>query len=191
MPGLTFHYIIALKSIEKNNVTNIQEYIDGSFYPDFYQKPQSHYTDNSKVKKPLDKLLFKVDLEAFVKEHTINTDHDKGYFLHLLTDYLFYHDLCIEKYAHNPDFIRCLHNLGVEYTKINKALYELYKYDNTYINSEYLQFFTRPDEDPEFFTHEELKNFIEHCAALDLNKEYNNIKKGVLPTFKLFFIVNH
>ncbi len=183
MPGLTIHYIIALKSIERNNIKNVKEYIDGSFYPDFHQKQESHYTDKIKIITGYDDLIYKVNLLPYPKEHNIDTDHAKGYFLHLLTDYLFYHELCIKKYHKEPNFVNCLGTLGKEYTKINKALFELYSFGHEYIDDKYLQYFEVKDQDPEYFTKDELKKFIEHCAALDLEQEYKNIQNGILPTY--------
>ena len=185
MPGLTIHYIIALKSADKNGIKNLQEYINGSFYPDFYQKPQSHYTESVKIITRYDDLIYKVNLLPFPKEHNIKTDHDKGYFMHLLTDYLFYHELCIKKYHKDPNFVNCLGALGKEYTKINKALFELYSYGKEYISEEYLRFFEVPTEDPMYFTKSELQKFVEHCSLLDLGKEYDNVKKGILPTYDI------
>ena len=185
MPGLTIHYIIALKSAEKNNIKDIQEYVNGSFYPDFYQKPQSHYTDKTKIQSHFDDLVYKVNLFPYPAEHDITTDFDKGYFLHLLTDYLFYHELCIKKYNIDKNFLNCMGALGKEYTKINKALFELYNYGNEYIDDEYQKFFLVTDQDPEFFTKQELKKFVEHCANINIEQEYINVKNGILPTYDL------
>ena len=185
MPGLTIHYVVALQSAKKNNIKNMQEYVDGSFYPDFYQKQQSHYTDITKTKNRIDELIYKVDLLPIPQNHNIITDHEKGLFLHLLTDYLFYHELCVKKYKKDNNFMQCLNALGQEYTRMNKALFDIYNFGNDYIKDEYMQFFNIPQDNPQYFTKEELKNFIDHCANLNLEEEYENIKKGILPTYDL------
>ena len=77
--------------------------------PDMLQKPESHY--GYSTSKP--------DLNFYVESHSMNDDFNKGYFLHLITDYLFYN-----KYFANFDWTPEIYD---DYDRLNKILIEKYK----------------------------------------------------------------
>ena len=58
-------------------------FINGIIKPDLIEKEKSHYLDENGTPK----------LEEFLKDIPLDTDYNKGYFLHLVTDYLFYNKL--------------------------------------------------------------------------------------------------
>lgn len=185
MPGLTIHYVVALKSKDKNNITNFQDYINGSFYPDFFEKPISHGTDLTKNKDHIEELIYKVDLTKIINSTDLSTDFGKGKFLHLLTDYLFYHELCYKKYQKDNSFYECTNAFGKEFTRINKNISTLCLFDMQYIADEYKKYFVITDESARFFTTKELEDFINHCSHLDLEQELKNIKNGIFPTYDI------
>ena len=57
-----------------------------------------------------------INLREFLKENEINNDYDKGYFLHLVTDYIFYNKFleCFSKDIYN------------DYDVLNEKLQEKY-----------------------------------------------------------------
>lgn len=81
MPGYVIHLAIAEEYLAKNKKENYNEFVDGVIYPDETDnKYKTHYWNEMRS----------VNLFNFLKEYNINTSFNKGYFLHLLTDYLFY-----------------------------------------------------------------------------------------------------
>lgn len=81
MPGYVIHLAIAEKYLEKNKKENYDEFIDGVIYPDETDnKYKTHYWNEMRS----------VNLSNFFKENKLDTSFNRGYFLHLLTDYLFY-----------------------------------------------------------------------------------------------------
>lgn len=83
MSGYVIHLAIAEEYIRKhkNENNNYDEFIRGVIFPDGVgDKSKTHYGQSSS----------KVNLQSFLREHEINSSFEKGYFLHLLTDYLFY-----------------------------------------------------------------------------------------------------
>ena len=81
MPGYVIHLAIAEKYLEKNINEKDNEFIDGVIYPDEVDnKYKTHYWNEMRS----------VNLYNFLKAHKIDTSFNRGYFLHLLTDYLFY-----------------------------------------------------------------------------------------------------
>ena len=83
MPGYVIHLAIAEMYLKKHNdkKEDYNEFIEGVIYPDSTKiKSETHYGDKSSES----------NLYEFLKEHELKNSFEKGYFLHLLTDYLFY-----------------------------------------------------------------------------------------------------
>lgn len=111
MPGFVIHIATASEYIRKHkNIKNIDEFIEGTIEPDLTtkeDKKRTHYGNSSA----------EVVLRNYLKENDINTDYNKGYFLHLVTDYIFYNKLlaCTSKEIYN------------DYDILNGYLIEKYK----------------------------------------------------------------
>lgn len=83
MPGFVIHLAVANEYIRKNknDIKEEDKFLDGVIAPDFTNnKSQTHYGEKSS----------KTNLRKYLEENEIKTDFDKGYFLHLVTDYIFY-----------------------------------------------------------------------------------------------------
>lgn len=81
MPGFIVHIAIAQEYLRKHNKKFSQDFILGSIEPDFTDdKSKTHYGKSPAY----------TNLKDYLKTNNINTDFEKGYFLHLITDYLFY-----------------------------------------------------------------------------------------------------
>ena len=81
MPGYVVHIAIAQEYLKKHKKDFSQDFILGSIDPDFTtDKSKSHYGKSPAY----------TNLNSFLKSNNINSDFQQGYFLHLVTDYLFY-----------------------------------------------------------------------------------------------------
>lgn len=82
MPGYVIHLSIAEEYLRKHkNNENYSEFIEGVIFPDGVKdKSETHFGNGSSHS----------NLFEFLKENKINNSFNRGYFLHLLTDYLFY-----------------------------------------------------------------------------------------------------
>lgn len=108
MPGYVIHLSIANKYLEKNHIEDINEFYNGVIAPDLTNdKSKTHYGNGSS----------NTHLSLYLSENKIVTSYDKGYFLHLITDYLFYN-----KYL--TVFSRDIYN---DYDILNRYLMEKYK----------------------------------------------------------------
>lgn len=110
MAGYVIHLAVAEEYLRKHNndIKNYNEFISGVIAPDEVKdKSLTHYGEKSS----------KVDLKKFIQTNEIETDYQKGYFLHLVTDYLFYN-----KYLEY--FSKDIYN---DYDFTNKELIEKYK----------------------------------------------------------------
>ena len=81
MPGFVVHIAIAQEYLKKHRKAFSQDFILGSIEPDFSSdKSLSHYGKSPAY----------TNLSNFLKNTQPNSDFEQGYFLHLVTDYLFY-----------------------------------------------------------------------------------------------------
>ena len=81
MPGYVVHIAIAQEYLKKHNKNYSQDFVLGSIAPDFESdKSKSHYGKSPAY----------TSLSNFLKTNIPTSDFEQGYFLHLVTDYLFY-----------------------------------------------------------------------------------------------------
>ena len=83
MPGYVIHLSVAEEYLRKQTKIkeNYDEFIEGVIYPDSVNdKSLTHYGKSSSYS----------NLYNFLKERELKNSFNRGYFLHLLTDYLFY-----------------------------------------------------------------------------------------------------
>lgn len=107
MAGYVIHLAVAEQYIKNfpNDIENYKQFIEGVIFPDSVSdKALTHY--GFKSSKP--------NLKAFLEENEIDNSYNKGYFLHLVTDYLFYNKF-IDYYSKD------IYN---DYDILNKTLIE-------------------------------------------------------------------
>lgn len=81
MPGYVVHIAIAQEYLKKHEKDFSQDFILGVIAPDFTDdKSRTHYGKSPAY----------TNLGSFLKNNEINSYFQQGYFLHLVTDYLFY-----------------------------------------------------------------------------------------------------
>lgn len=81
MPGYVIHLAIGKVYEQNNQIKDIESFERGIIAPDLSKdKRKSHYGPYSSSP----------DLDRYLRERKITNEFDEGYFLHLVTDYLFY-----------------------------------------------------------------------------------------------------
>jgi hypothetical protein len=180
MASLLMHLIIAENYATNNNIDNIDDFVEGNLAPDLVpDKSVSHYSKRSNANY-IEQLQNKVNLKDFCKEHTIDNTFDKGYFLHLLTDYIFY-----KLYLSNSKPLLDVFNieplninqyLYSDYDKIVNPLVDKYAPQRLHlIPSHFLQ--NKSNGNCQILNHDAIKQIIDFCTQIDLENEYNHIKK--------------
>lgn len=157
MPGYVIHLAVAEKYLEKHKDKNenYNDFIEGVIFPDSTKiKSETHYGEKSSES----------NLYEFLKEHEINNSFERGYFLHLLTDYLFYNRY-IDKISEK------IYN---DYDVLNDALIEKYhvvlpvKVKNQVFSKEGTLY---------ILSMELLDKLIEEISNMDLEKVSDEVKK--------------
>ena len=157
MAGYVIHLAVAEEYIRKHpqEIDNYDEFIEGVISPDGVQdKSQTHYGEESG----------KVNLKKFFDERDIKDSFNKGYFLHLVTDYIFYNKLLD---CYSKDII---YN---DYDILNKTIITKY---NVKIPEKVKKFAGYAEGKTKILHLEDVIEFIDKVSSFILE----NIKSGVL-----------
>ena len=107
MPGYVIHLAVGKVYLRDNKVENVTEFERGIIAPDIVaDKSKSHYGPDSA----------EPDLNRYIELNREFDDFKEGYFLHLLTDHLFYNRFLQEW---SPDIYD-------DYNKLNRAIVQRY-----------------------------------------------------------------
>jgi hypothetical protein len=115
MPSLVMYLAIAKIYLEKHSEENEEEFMKGILAPDIkrnlkVEKAKLHYGEQSSHRP---------DLNRFYQERGLDSSYNRGYFLNLLSDYLFYNKF-LQEFS-----ISIFH----DFRKMNKRIKEKYKID--------------------------------------------------------------
>ena len=155
MAGYVIHIAIAQEYLKLHKENNNEEFIKGTIFPDETKnKQKTHYGKSPAY----------TDLKKFLLQNEIKTSFQRGHFLHLITDYLFYN------YYLNEFTRELLHS---DYDKTNKDLVE--KYD-VKLPEQVKQKVFFLDGKPKYLTLELVYKIIDEVSKLDLDK----VKQEVL-----------
>lgn len=158
MAGYVIHLAIAEEYLKKHKDVkeDYDEFIKGVIYPDSVtDKSLTHYGIKSS----------KVILKDFLQDNEINNSYMRGYFLHLITDYLFYN-----KYLEK--FTKDIYN---DYDILNKRLIEKYNVvlpENIQNNVFY------EDGETKILTMELAIKIIDEISDLNLNAVEKEIREN-------------
>ena len=133
MASFNIHLAIGKRYIEKfKSIENIDIFYKGIIDPDLVNdKAISHYTGVQDKTNLLNYLANKVQLNEYLKNNNIDTDYNKGIFLHLITDYLFFNKFFNNKYLNNISYEDFCKDLYYSYDITNDYIVNKYKIDYT------------------------------------------------------------
>lgn len=186
MASGNIHIAIAKKYLEKNSKLNRFEVLKGTIYPDTIKdKNSSHYADIEK--RGLDNISHlqgKVNLYSFLLDHPNLNDFEYGWFIHLMTDYLFFDECFTKEYL-----------LTHTYDEFRRDLYFGYDCLIGYLNKKYNitkeDFTIYPNEmypekpyQKSIFTKKLIDDFITRVSNIDTEEYIKKIKlakKNIKP----------
>jgi len=172
MASIAMHMAIALEYRKNNKIVDFLEFMRGVKFPDLdgnqkrSNKSKTHYETSRRDETSSVKDLFvnKINLYEFLIKNKLFSDYEKGYFLHLVTDYFFFNLFIIKDCKTHEEYEKYFNIIYSDYDKINKDLEITYGIDNSdtpWFNS-YL------DGEPETFSREDLHKFIKFCSKINL-----------------------
>ena len=180
MASLMIHQIVGEEYCKRHNVQSEYMFLNGNLIPDLVKdKKPTHFSARCRNRTYTESIENKVDLQAFCEHVDIGSSFNKGLFLHLITDQVFFYKYLLN----NPKYRE------VEFENqlyIQEMLYRDYHRNNLYLMKKYphtilslLPDFaktTRDDIDNmEILSHEAIDEIIDMCASIDLEQAYANI----------------
>lgn len=185
MACATIHLAIAKEYIKRHPSLHYEKFIAGTLYPDATEdSDKSHYTDINRGKDNISHVRGKVNLYAFLKEHKTLDDFELGWFLHLVTDYLFFKECFSDKYLLENSYEKFCKDLYFAYDCLNEYISKKYQITNDDYKeypSEYYP--SKPYQDC-ILSKELIDSFINRVSSIDLDKYIILIKenqKNIVP----------
>lgn len=193
MAGFNIHLAIGKKYAENYNINDVDNFYNGVVGPDLAEdKIISHYTsctDKSNLKYYLSK---RIELYDYLIHNKISTDYDKGVFIHLITDYLFFNYFFDEKYINSININTFNNDLYHSYDNTDKYLEDKYKLKEIYIYNKLVEYKNKSkkqkntiyENGKDILPFDKLELFIDKIAKIDIDKYKNKIlnnKKNILP----------
>lgn len=146
MPGYVIHLAVAKVYEKKYGIKDIKKFEQGVIAPDQNNnKLISHYAPDSS----------NPGLEKCLSQKGIEDEFDEGYFLHLVTDYLFYNKF-LEKFDNR---------IYDDYDKLNSSLIKRY---NIVLPPEIVDVVKKKEGEPVILDENELCRFIDFVGNLDI-----------------------
>ncbi len=148
MPGYVIHLAVGKVYLKDNKVGNIREFERGIMAPDMVQdKSKSHYGPDSG----------RPNLNRYIELNGEFDDFKEGYFLHLLTDHLFYNKFLQSWYPEIYD----------DYNKLNSAIIKKYEIA---VPEEVRNVAQYEEGIPQILKEDELYRFIEAVGKINVRK---------------------
>ena len=128
MASFNIHLAVGKRYAEKSNlIENLEDFYRGLVAPDLVDdKKFSHFSGILDKSNLIDYLSNKVLLNEYLLAKEVNSCYEKGVFLHLVTDYLFFNDFFDKWYLEN-----------ISYENFCKDLYFSYNLSNNYLEKKY------------------------------------------------------
>ena len=159
MAGYVIHLAVGEEYLRNfpNEIINYEKFIEGIIYPDSVsEKSLTHYAPQSS----------QVHLNEFFSDRDLDNDFNKGYFIHLVTDYLFYNKFLTvfsKKYIYN------------DYDILNKSLEDKFKVK---IPDKIKNYVFCNTGETKILNLDEVINFIKETATYDINFIKNEVLNG-------------
>lgn len=178
MASLMIHQVIGEEYLKRHQVDDPFLFLSGNLAPDLItDKKMSHYSTKCRNYTYTQSIENKVNLDWFCRDCNINTSFNQGYFLHLLTDKLYFGEYMLN----NPKY-RAIENEDQLY--IQSVLYRDYHRNNKYLMEKYPRMWknllpqialeTRDDIDNmEMLDNKDIDEIIDVCANINLQNAFD------------------
>lgn len=179
MASFSMHLAIAKLYLQKHPEENEEEFIEGSIAPDITKdKSVTHYGKDAAWSNPAKYLQ--------ANDRKIENSYKRGYFLHLITDFLFYHKLVdiedVAARAIKDESVKdkWIKNQRNDFSILEGEIRERYDIEK-YIDrlpDNIRKVMTRAEGELKVFERESLFKFLEDMAQIDLDKMAEELLKN-------------
>lgn len=166
MAGYIIHLAVGKVYSRNNTIEDEKSFEKGIMAPDMAEdKSKSHYGPYSS----------QPDLNLYLQTNPISTSYQEGYFLHLVTDYLFYNKFLTE-------WSSCIYE---DYDKLNARIIQKYGMEVPEETQEVVQF---KDGEISILSEEDLYRFINAVGKLDMRQiilQQKDFQSEIASRFKI------
>lgn len=165
MPSYTIHLAIAKEFLRKNEGYNEEEFLKGTIAPDMTEnKARTHFARSSSES----------NWGKFLDFYSLDKGFYSGWFLHLITDRLFFEEY-LDDWENREDAVG--EKLYDDYDVLNKTIIE--KYGVPIV--EEVKVYMKPIEDYtlNYINKDTLYDFIEEVSNIKLEEYANRVKNHV------------
>ncbi len=180
MASFNIHLAVAKRYNDKNFIGNSEDFYKGIIDPDLEEyENKLHYTESNRNREHLISYLQgKTNLPWFLSENNIDTDYNKGVFLHLITDYIFFNNFFETNYLNNITYEEFVRDLHYSYDYTNDYLKDKYDVDISCYEDRINKNIFKDKEDKKtknivgnnILNFEKLNNFIESVSNINLER---------------------
>lgn len=179
MACATIHLAVVKCYLKKHPELDYEKVIAGTLYPDATDdKDQSHYTDSNRGEDNVSHIRSKVNLYSFLEDHQNLNDFEIGWFLHLVTDYLFFEECFSTTYLLENSYEDFCRDLYFAYDHLNLYLSEIYHIEKDDYKAYPSELYPgRPYEDC-ILPKEMINSFIKRVSNLNLEEYVKKIREN-------------
>lgn len=172
MPCLLVHYAIAKEYLDKHREEDYEEFMRGSFYPDICDnRLESHFSTSSIEDGMKLYLKNKVNLTNFLSKYSLDNSFNRGYYLHLIADRIFYLKYSDIKILDEKESKEISRELIHDYNVITTSL--LNKYDfkaSDFLPEKYVRIIeVKEYGDLNIIREEDINDLIDKLKNIDLD----------------------
>lgn len=151
MPGYVIHLATAKVHLKNHrDIQDVDAFLKGVIAPDMiHPKTESHFGEDTA----------RPNLNLFIDTHDLRDSYERGYFFHLLTDFLFYGGF-IKDFVWTPAVYD-------DYDRLNRMLMNDYQ---VIVPEEVRDCVGFRDDDLEVFDYARIRGFIDSVGEIDLDE---------------------
>ncbi|MBQ8425396.1 MAG: hypothetical protein IJX17_05190 [Clostridia bacterium] len=177
MASFSIHLAVANKYLENFEVEDKMAFFRGVIAPDLTNKKSiSHFTENQSKDNAFTYFATKVNLVKYLNASYDESSFQEGYFLHLVTDYLFFNKYFEKDYLENYNTEKFLSDIYNSYDEVNSYVekkysvnyYDFYDEISNNINSK-KKFINEDDKiKTNLLPEDKIDEFINYVSKIDL-----------------------
>lgn len=179
MACATIHLAITKKYLEKHRELDYDKVIAGTLYPDSVKDDDvTHYTLKNRGSDNVSHVRGKVNLYAFLEEHATLDDFEIGWFLHLITDYLFFLECFSTEYLEENSYQDFCKDLYHAYDCLNLYLAEEYNITDDDYKAYPSEYFGGIPYEDSILPKDMINDFIKRVSNISLDEYIKKIIKN-------------
>ena len=186
MPCLAMHLAIAKEYLNKYPEEDEEEFILGTIAPDIdmpyidkyingvnSDKNSHHFGDNYNTTDAIEYMKKKVNFGKFFASNDLSTSFLRAYFLHLISDYLFFGEYITQEDIKGMSFVEIRDKGYADYNRITSKLIEKYNLVIPECIKEMVSGYS--EGELEILKENQVYKFIEDISNININDFKNNI----------------